>query len=92
MDGDDGPPPAAATSPIDTSDYGDVVRVNPHFDWIENDFRNGAAVQLHSAAESFPYQGTALALHVLRALSLVMGLVTLAAVYGIARLVVPDLP
>ncbi|MFN8474261.1 MAG: glycosyltransferase family 39 protein [Anaerolineae bacterium] len=83
---------AALTSWIDISDYQAVIKPNPHFDWIENDFHNGAAVQLHSAAEDFPYRGTALALHFLRALSIIMGLVTLAAVYGIARLVVPALP
>lgn len=83
---------ALATAPIDTSDYADVVKPNPHFDWLENDFHNGAAVQLHSADEDFPYRGTTLALHLLRALSIVMGLVTLVAVYRIARLVVPGLP
>lgn len=42
---------------------------------------------LHTSHEAFPYRGTALAMHVLRGFSILLGLVTLLIVYQLARAV-----
>jgi len=72
---------------IDTSDYSQVLIPNPHFVWSENDGRNGWNVYLHFGQETFPYQGTIFAIHVLRVWSTVMGAVAVWAIYRAALLV-----
>ncbi|MBN1313058.1 MAG: glycosyltransferase family 39 protein [Anaerolineae bacterium] len=70
-------------------------RLNPHigaaFRVPGNDNKNQF---LHTRAEAFPYTGseTALAVHVLRLGSLVMGLGTVVSCYAAFRLLWPDLP
>ena len=66
---------------IDTRDF--VVKVNADYDPVAPDAPK--ALLLHTRAEAFPYQGWALAWHLMRALSIVMGAVTLAAIYATAQ-------
>lgn len=76
----------------DTSDFSEVLRPNPHFVWAENDPTNGWNVYLHSPEEAFPYKGTILAIQYLRLWSVVLGTVTLFAVYRAGRLLLPKHP
>jgi hypothetical protein len=72
---------AASTFWIDTSDF--VVRANADYSFTEDvpPFN----LLLHTTEESFPYHGWALAWHLLRLLSVLMGATTVWATYWIAR-------
>jgi 4-amino-4-deoxy-L-arabinose transferase-like glycosyltransferase len=73
---------------IDTSDFDHVVKFNPRFsfkDAIPNVF-------LHFGQEKFPYKGTVLAFHILRLWSIVLGIITLYAIYHIALYLWPNSP
>jgi 4-amino-4-deoxy-L-arabinose transferase-like glycosyltransferase len=78
-----------AISWIDTSDFDQVLRPNPHFVWAENDGRNGWNVMLHFGQDVFPWQGTILALHVMRWISVTLGAVAVIAVYNATRYLLP---
>jgi hypothetical protein len=72
---------AASTFWIDTSDF--VVRANADYSFTEDvpPFN----LLLHTTEESFPYYGWALAWHLLRLLSVLMGATTVWATYWMAR-------
>ncbi|MGB0383592.1 MAG: ArnT family glycosyltransferase [Ardenticatenaceae bacterium] len=76
----------------DVSDRYEVLQPNPHFVWDENEPQNGWNVQLHTEAERWPYQGTILAMHYLRLLSVLMGAIIVFAVYKIGRIILPQQP
>jgi len=69
------------TSWTDTSDFDRVFVPNPHFVWRENYAGNGWNVYLHFGQDDFPYQGAVLALHVMRLLNVLMGTITVWAIY-----------
>ncbi|MBI3734053.1 MAG: DUF2142 domain-containing protein [Chloroflexi bacterium] len=78
---------ALATFWIDTGDFADRLRRNPHATmgipvYGSNDNRN---IMVHTPAEQFPYQRTTLAVHLLRWLSLLMGAGTIYATDQLAR-------
>lgn len=73
------------TSWTDTSDFDRVFVPNPHFVWRENYAGNGWNVYLHFGQDDFPYQGAVLALHVMRLLNVLMGTITVWAIYWIVR-------
>ncbi len=73
------------TAWTDTSDFNQAFVPNPHFVWRENYGGNGWNVYLHFGQDDFPYQGAVLSLHVMRLLSVMMGAVTVWAVYQVAR-------
>jgi len=76
---------AAATFWIDTSDAEELLEYNPYVN-LGVPVRDGNKnVILHTARESFPYRGTTLAVHLLRYVSLLFGVVTIAATYFLAR-------
>ncbi len=84
---------ALATSAIDTTDFPLAYQPNPHADigLVPPDGNTNMA--MHTAeAESFPWQGTVLAVHVARLLSVLMGAVTVLTTYLIGREVLPDQP
>jgi 4-amino-4-deoxy-L-arabinose transferase-like glycosyltransferase len=66
---------ALATFWIDTDNAGQLEWVNPHWDGGGG----GMNVVYHTSAESFPYRRAALAMHIVRFLSTLMGAVTVAA-------------
>jgi hypothetical protein len=68
---------AVLTFWIDTRDF--VVKANADYDPLAPDAPK--MLLLHGRAEAFPYQGWALAWHLMRLLSLAMGAVTIAALY-----------
>jgi hypothetical protein len=67
-----------------------AVRANADYD--AGDARAPKNLLLHTAAESWPYRGWALAWHVARLLSIALGAVTVWAVYQIGHTLFPDQP
>ncbi len=79
-----------------------VVRAVGASDFAERDYRNPHALPgdpsldanrnlvIHSPAEDFPWRGTTLAVHLLRLVSIALGLITIAMGYQIARRLFPD--
>jgi hypothetical protein len=77
---------AALTCWIDTSDF--VSKSNADYDAIAPDAPK--LLLLHTRAEAFPWRGWALAWHLLRFVSLLMGAVTIIAIYRTAQLIVNE--
>jgi Dolichyl-phosphate-mannose-protein mannosyltransferase len=77
---------AAIISPIDRSDLAAVSRLNP--DWFDRelnaDYVSVRNLHIRTDAERWPWQRTILAMHVARAVSTLLGVLTLIAVAGIA--------
>ncbi|NIO72177.1 MAG: hypothetical protein GTN71_24920 [Anaerolineae bacterium] len=80
---------ALATFWIDTSDFAEVRWLNPHADIGVETADGNLNMVVHSERESFPYRGTALAVHIVRFLSVLMGAVTVLCTYLIALEVFP---
>jgi hypothetical protein len=81
---------ALAVAPIDRSNFDHVLQPNPDFDdplLNRNNSRTTVRNQyLHGPAEVFPYQRAALAAHVARGVSMLLGALTLLCAHAIARL------
>lgn len=81
---------AALIAPIDTSGGREAVWLNP-FAWIgDADALANVNRMVHTPAEAWPWQGYALAAHLLRILSTLLGLGTLLAIFGSGRLLWPE--
>ncbi|MBI1282324.1 MAG: DUF2142 domain-containing protein [Anaerolineaceae bacterium] len=84
---------AVLTGWIDTSDMDQVRRINPHADIGIVRLDGNANMMVHrTAAEAFPWHGTALAVHLARFLSIGLGLGTVFVTYLIAREIFPEQP
>ncbi len=83
---------ALVIAPFDLSDAQDVLQPNPHFVWHENNGSNGWNVVLHYGQDAWPWRRTALALHTLRLLSILLGAVTVVSCYELARILLPTHP
>jgi hypothetical protein len=83
---------AAATFWIDTSDMDVVRHLNPHVDAGATPDGNVNLVVHNPALERFPWRGTALAVHIIRFLSVLMGAAAVTLTYLIAREVLPSQP
>ncbi len=81
---------AALLAPFDTAGWREAIWENPYA-WI-GDASALANVNrmVHTPAEAWPWQGWALAAHLLRAFSTLLGLGTLLCIYGSARLLWPE--
>ncbi|MDH4135560.1 MAG: glycosyltransferase family 39 protein, partial [Anaerolineae bacterium] len=80
---------ALATFWIDTSDLAEVRWLNPHADIGVETADGNLNMVVHSEREDFPYRGTALAVHIVRFLSVLIGAVTVLCTYLIASEVFP---
>jgi len=83
---------AALTFWIDTDDLTEVRQLNPHAKVgipLAPDNKN---VLIHTAREAFPWQGSVLAVHLVRLFSLLLGAGTVLCTYLLARQIVPDRP
>jgi 4-amino-4-deoxy-L-arabinose transferase-like glycosyltransferase len=82
---------ALLIAPIDTDDLDSLTRLNPYYrpvwDGVVGDNRNR---YVHVVDEATPAGGTALAVRLLRSLSIVLGGVTVVATHAIARTLFPD--
>ncbi len=84
---------AALTFWIDTSDMDQVRRVNPHADiGVVRPDGNVNMIVHRPELEAFPWQGTALAVHLVRFMSVLMGTGTVIVTYALARQVFDDWP
>ncbi len=83
---------ALVTRMVDTSDWSEVHRLNPHADLGVVKADRNLNIIVHTARERFPWRGTVLAIHVVRGLSVLMGLVTVLAAWLLARTIVPGDP
>jgi 4-amino-4-deoxy-L-arabinose transferase-like glycosyltransferase len=83
---------AAATFWIDTSDMETVRHLNPHVDAGATLDGNVNLVVHEPVRERFPWQGTVLAVRIIRFLSVLMGAAAVALTYHIARAVLPGRP
>ncbi len=83
---------APFVAPIDTSGWAAFAVLNPQAAiGLPGSERNKNAV-VHTDEEGFPYSGTALAVHLVRAISLLWGLITVLATFFLAREVLPGSP
>ncbi len=80
---------ALATFWIDTSDLAEVRWLNPHADIGVETADGNLNMVVHTEREAFPYRGTALAVHIVRFLSVLMGAGTVLCTYLIALEVFP---
>lgn len=81
---------ALTISWVDTTDFADVFRFNPHFVWRENVADNGWNVMLHFGQDSFPWRGAVLGLHALRFLTAGFGVLAVYCIYQAGRLLFPN--
>lgn len=81
---------ALVISWVDTTDFFDVFRANPHFVWQENVGDNGWNVMLHFGQDRFPGKGSVLALYIVRFLTVGFGVLALYCVYRASRLLFPS--
>ena len=79
---------AAVTYPINTSDLDEVHQRNPHA-YVGNaaQIKNKNLILHNREAEGFPWQGTILAIYLIRAASLGLGMVTLWLIVKVGELV-----
>ncbi|MCP5100542.1 MAG: hypothetical protein GY943_33755, partial [Chloroflexi bacterium] len=83
---------ASLIAPIDTSEVYEQVWLNP-FVWIGTaQATHNLNRAVHTSFENWPWQGYALAAHLLRGLSTLFGLGTLLCIYASARLLWPQQP
>jgi hypothetical protein len=80
---------ALAAWPADLSDPSGAFRPNPRFIWAEQGGRDVNAAR-HTTSETFPYAGHALALHLGRLVSVLLGMATVGLVVLTARDVFPE--
>ncbi len=83
---------AAVTFWIDTSDIDEVRHLNPHVNEGPMPDGNVNLIVHQDDLELFPWGGTVLAVHIIRLLSVLMGVGAVYLTYAIAREVVPDEP
>ncbi|MBZ0283546.1 MAG: glycosyltransferase family 39 protein [Anaerolineae bacterium] len=84
---------AILTAGIDTSDMDYVRRINPHADiGVVLPDGNVNMIVHRAEAESFPWRGTVLAVHIARFFSIALGLGTVIVTYLLAREIFPDNP
>lgn len=84
---------AILIAPIDISDIGEVMRVNPHADIgiIRPDGNLNRLVH-YPQREVFPSKGSALASYILRFFSLILGVATIYVTYHTIKLIFPEKP
>jgi len=83
---------AVLTAGIDTSDLDTVRQVNPHADIGVIVPDGNVNMMMHDPArESFPWHGATLAVHLVRFLSVLLGGITVAMTFFLARELFPDL-
>ena len=84
---------AVATFWIDTSDMDVVRHLNPHADnGVVTIDGNVNLITHHPEAESFPWRGTTLAVHLIRFVSILMGATTVYLTYRLALELMPNRP
>ncbi len=83
---------ALATFWTDASDWRAFSETNPYAVQGDPLALGNRNLYIHSAREDFPWRGTALSVHVLRGLSLILGALSLFCTYQAARVLFPTQP
>lgn len=84
---------AILVSGINTSDFLEVRRLNPHADiGIVRPDRNANIVVHRAEMEQFPWRGSVLAVHIIRFFSVLLGAGTVLATFALCKLLFPTLP
>ncbi len=81
---------AALTAPISTANAADVIRYNPHAAIGQAEAFGNKNVVAHGQADGWPWRGVALAAHVVRFFSVLLGAVTVTSTYLLARALFPE--
>ncbi len=81
---------AVATFWVPKNDTKIYERYNPQFVPIPWDYRDNKNIIVHTDAENFPWQGTVLAIHLARFISVLLGTLTIYFTYLLARSLFPD--
>ena len=81
---------AALTGWVRTDDLPRYLRQNPQFRPVPTPYKDNQNYIIHGDAETFPYTGAALAIHLTRLLSILLGVGTILCVYGLGRRLYPD--
>ena len=80
---------ARVTAPIPTDNAAAVIRYNPHAAVGLPDAFGNKNIIAHGAADGWPWRGAALAAHVARFFSLLLGAMTVLSTYGTALAIFP---
>jgi 4-amino-4-deoxy-L-arabinose transferase-like glycosyltransferase len=80
---------ALVASPADLNGSAGAFRPNPDFRWAGGTEPN---ISFHHSAETFPYRGQALAVHLIRFVSVLMGTATVALTIAIGWRIFPQQP
>ena len=80
---------AVAAMPADLEDPTGALNPNSDFIWAGQG-GNDVNIGFHTSAETFPFQGQALALHLARGVSVLMGMITVALTIAIGWEIFPD--
>lgn len=80
---------AVLTAPIPTDNADEVIRYNPHAAIGQAEAFGNKNMIVHGRADAWPWRGVALAAHVARLFSLLLGAVTVLATYGAALAIFP---
>ena len=78
---------AAITAPISTENAAEVIRYNPHAAIGQPGAFGNKNIVAHGAADGWPWRGVALAAHVARFFSILLGAITVVATYGAASII-----
>ena len=70
-------------------DITDYLRENPQFGAIPWGYQDNQNIVIHTTAERFPYRGTVLAVHLVRLVSVLLGVGTVYCTYALARELFP---
>ncbi|MFL7795066.1 MAG: glycosyltransferase family 39 protein [Anaerolineae bacterium] len=81
---------ALVSSPV-SFDLTGAFQPNPEFTWAKHESM-AHNVGLHRTAETFPYRGTVLAMHMIRLISVAASAATVAFTYAIVRRLLPGSP
>ncbi|MFQ5611359.1 MAG: ArnT family glycosyltransferase [Anaerolineae bacterium] len=83
---------AALTAPLPAGDLPALIYRNPHADLGLVTADGNVNMIVHTAQEAWPWRGTALAVHVVRLFSALLGTGTVLAVYALGRALWPERP
>ncbi len=83
---------AALTWPIPTDNAAQVIRYNPHAAIGHPEAFGNKNVMVHGRADAWPWRGVALAAHLIRFFSLLLGAITVIAAYGTVLAIFPGRP
>ena len=83
---------ALLIAPVEVGNATEALWPNPYVQLGNANSPDNANAFIHTQAEDFPWQGMALAAHIVRFLSILFGLGTLLLLFGSARLIWPSAP